>query len=167
MHIMESPVEGVKRDFAGLELDTDKVLLHSANKQKIMPPYLGELPDDLKDGGDAFITVVITNSLYARVALVIKSGRKKHNFPVEATTQKIEPLLFWLLFCQKPSEETRFYTNWGCGLSKHALGFYQGCFSYWQRLIAKGLGVDDLIRQIPSNQLDFLAQFIDELRETA
>ena len=146
MHIMESPVEGIKRDFAGLELDTDKVLLHSANKQKIMLPYLGELPDDLKDGGDAFITVVITNSLYARVALVIKSGRKKHNFPVEATTQEIEHLLFWLLFCQKPGEETRFYTNWGCGLSKHALGFYQGCFSYWQRFVVKGLGVDGLIR---------------------
>ena len=167
MHIMESPVEGVKRAFADLELDTDKVLLHSANKQKIMLPYLGELPNDLKGNGDAFISVVITNSLYARVVLVIKSGRKKRNFPVEATTQEIEHLLFWLLFCQKPGDETRFYTNWDCGLSRHALGYYQGCFSYWHRFVAKGLCVDDLIRQLPSNQLDFLAQFIDELRETA
>ena len=167
MHIMESPVEGVRGDFAGLELDADKVLLHSANKQKIMLPYLGELPDDLKDGGDAFISVVITNSLYARVALVIKSGRKKRNFPVEATMQEIEHILLGLLFCQKPGEETRFYTNWGCGLSKHALGFYQGCFSYWHRFVVKGLCVDDLIRQLSSNQLDFLAQFIDDLRKTA
>lgn len=167
MHIMESPVEGVKKDFAGLELDTDKVLLYSANKQKIMLPYLGELPDDLKDGGDAFIAVVITNSLYARVALVVKSGRKKRNFPVEATTQEIEHLLFWLLFCQKPGEETRFYTNWGCGLSKHALGFYQGCFSFWQRFIVKGLGMDDLIRQLPDEALQYVIQYINEYQKSA
>ena len=167
MHIMESPVEGVKRDFAGLELDTNKVLLHSANKQKIMLPYLGELPDDLKGNGDTFISVVITNSLYARVALVIKSGRKKRNFPVEATTQEIEHLLFWLLFCQKPGEETRFYTNWDCGLSRHALGYYQGCFSYWHRFVVKGLCVDDLIRQIPDEALQYVIRYINEYQKSA
>ena len=33
MHIMESPVEGVKRAFAGFPLDADKIEMHSANKQ--------------------------------------------------------------------------------------------------------------------------------------
>ena len=167
MHIMESPVEGVKRAFAGFPLDADKIEMHSANKQKILLPYLGELPDDLKDGGNAFISIVITNSLYARAALVIKSRRKKRNFPVEATTQEIEHLLFWLLFCQKPGEETRFYTNWGCGLSKHALGFYQGCFSFWQRFIVKGLGMDDLIRQLPDEALQYVIQYINEYQKSA
>lgn len=164
---MESPVEGVNRKFAGLKLDVDKVLLHSASKHEIMLPYVGELPNDLKDSGDIYISVVITNNLYAKASLVIKSGRKKRTFPVDATMQEIEHLLFGLLFYQKPGKKTIFYTNWDCGLSKHAIGYYQGCFSYWRRFVVEGFGVDDMIRQFPSSQLDFLAEYIYNLRETA
>lgn len=165
MYIKESPVEGVKRECAGFQLDTSKVTLRSADKRKILLPYSGVLPEKLQNSDGAFISVVIRVGLTINVCLVIRNGKKDTRYLLEATNQEINDLLFNLLFVEKNSN--RFNTAWGCGLTHYWLGHYQSTYTNWRRFVVEGIGVDDLIRQLPSKQLVFLARYIDELRKTA
>lgn len=164
MYIKESPVEGVKRECAGFQLDTSKVALHSADKRKILLPYSGVLPEKLQNNDGSFISIVIRVGLAINVCLVIRNGKKDTRYLLEATNQEINDLLFNLLFVEKNSN--RFNTAWECGLTHYWLGHYQSAYTSWRRFVVEGIGVDDLIRQLPSKQLDFLARYIDELRKT-
>jgi len=61
MHIKDSPVKGYKTDFAGFQLDTSRIELHSAHTREIHLPYSGPLPDCRHAAGDQrhFVPVLL------------------------------------------------------------------------------------------------------------
>ena len=77
MYIKESPVISVRKEYAGFQLDTSKIELHTADKRKILLPYSGELPEKLRDNDGAFVSFVIRVGLNINVHLVIKNGKKE------------------------------------------------------------------------------------------
>ena len=158
MHIKESPVEGIKRELAGFELDASKVELYSANKYKIRLPYAGLLPDALQENDGAYISIGISAGLMVGVGLIIKTGKKERYYPVEATTQEINNLLYSFFFVKKGNNA--YHTRWDTGLTHYWLGAYQDAYSYWERFVYNGYGINGLIDQLSPNALDSLEKYI-------
>ena len=161
MYIKESPVISVKKEYAGFQLDTNKIELHTADKRKILLPYSGELPEKLRDNDGAFVSLVIRVGLNINVHLVVKTGKKESRFLLEATAQEINDLLFNFFF------ENKFYTAWNCGLNRYWLGHFQSAFVNWQRIVLEGYGICDVLTQLSPNVLQLAIKHIDFLKESA
>lgn len=159
MYIKDSPVEGVKRDFAGFELDASKIELHSAHKREIHLPYSGPLPDTLQDNDSAVISVVISVHLTISVSLIITKGKDKIRCLIAATPQEVNDILFRLFF--RDNGNNSYCTNWNCGLTHYWLGHYQSSYIHWQRFVIEGCGVDDLINQLSPDALALLEKYIE------
>lgn len=153
MHIKDSPVKGFKTDFAGFELDTSKVKLHSAHKREIHLPYVGPLPDALQDNDGTVISVMPTVNLRFGVSLVITKGGNKTRYLIAATPQEINDILFRFFFVDKGNS---YSTNWDCGLSHYWLGHYQSSYIHWRRFVIEGHGFDDLLDQFSPVTLERL-----------
>lgn len=165
MYIKESPVEGVRRECAGFQLDASKIKLYSADKRSILLPYSGVLPEKLQNNDGAFISVVIRVGLTINVCLVIRNGKKDIRYLLKATNQEINDLLFSLFFVEK--DGNRFHTAWECGLTHYWLGHYQSAYTNWRRLVYEGIGIDDLIAQLSPKDLSQLLDYIENQRKTA
>ncbi len=164
MHIKDSPVEGVKRDFAGFELDASKIELHSSHKREIHLPYVGPLPDALQDNDGAVISIVLSAGLTIGVSLVVTMDKKKLRYPVAATVQEVNDILFPFFFQDKGNNTH--HTRWDNGLTQYWMGNYQSSYIHWRRFIVEEYGVDDLINQLSPKALDLLEKYI-EYKKTA
>jgi len=164
MHIKDSPVKGYKTDFAGFELDTGMIELHSVNKREIYLPYSGTLPDALQDNDGAVISIMLTVNLTVNVSLIVTKGKDKIRCLIAATPQEINDILFRLFFMDKGNNS--YHTNWNCGLAHFWLGHYQSSYIHWRRFVVEGHGVDDLINQLPPKALDSLEKYI-QYKKTA
>lgn len=164
MHIKESPVEGIKREFAGFVLDASKVELHSADKCKICLPYSGKLPDALQNNDGAYISISISVGLMVNVGLIIKNGKKEHRYPVEATSKEKHDLLFNLFFVDKGGNS--YHTRWDTGLTRYWLGNYRSAYSSWSRFVYEGRGIDGLIDQLSHEALKQVVLYIGEYGKT-
>ena len=165
MHIKASPIEGIKKEFAGFELDASKVELHSSNKYKIRLPYSGPLPDALQENDGAFLTVGISVGLTVGVGLLVKIGKKERRFSVDATPQEKNDLLFSFFFVDKGSNS--FHTRWDAGLTRYWLGAYQDAYTHWRRFVYEGYGIDGVIDQLPPEALNRVIRYIYEYKRTA
>lgn len=164
MHIKDSPVKGYKTDFAGFELDTSAIELHSAHKREILLPYSGLLPDAIQKNGGAFLSICINVGLTVCVSLIVMDGNKERRFSVEATTQEKNNLLFSFFFVNKGGNA--FHTRWDCGLTQYWLGHYQDAYTHWRRFVVEGHGIEGVIDQLPTKALDWLEEYI-EYKKTA
>lgn len=165
MHIKDSPVRGYKTDFAGFELDTSAIELHSAHKKGIHLPYSGPLPAGLQDNDGAYISVGISVGLTVYVSLIVMDGNKERRFSVEATTQEKNDLLFSFFFVNKGGNA--FHTRWDCGLTHYWLGHYQDAYTHWRRFVYEEYGMDGLIRQLSRKALKQIVLYIGEYGQTA
>ena len=111
MYIKESPVISVRKEYAGFQLDTSKIELHTADKRKILLPYSGELPEKLRDNDGAFVSFVIRVGLNINVHLVVKTGKKESRYLLKATAQEINDLLFNFFFEKKGKTNLRLLGN--------------------------------------------------------
>lgn len=164
MYIKESPVISVRKEYAGFQLDTNKIELHTADKRKILLPYSGELPEKLHDNNGAFVSFVIRVGLNINVHLVIKNGKKESRYLLEATAQEISDLLFSFFFVNKAC---KFETAWNCGLNRYWLGHFQSAFVNWKRIVLDGYGVCDVLSQLSPDALQLVVKYIDSLKESA
>ena len=87
MHIKKNPISK-SNEFAGFELDINKVELHSSNKYKIHLPYSGPLPDALQDNDGAVISFCISVHLTVGVSLIVTKGKDKIRCRIAATPQE-------------------------------------------------------------------------------
>lgn len=165
MHIKNSPVEGVKNDFAGFELDASKIELRSSHKSEIYLLYSGLLPDALHNNDGAFISVTLWVGLSISICLVVTIGKKKIRYPIAATTQEINDLLFPFFF--EAEGTNKYHTRWDNGLARYWLGDFQSTYTHWRRLIFEGVGMDDLIAQLSPKAFNWVTQYINERGETA
>lgn len=159
MHIAGSRIEGIKREFAGFELDTTAIELHSTNKRKIRLPYLGKLPDTVRVNDGAYITVNITVHLTFGVCLVVMQGDKECRYPIEATTKEMNNLLFNLFYVEKG--KNTYHSRWDAGLTHYWLGHYQSAYDTWSRFVHEGHGICDVIDQLSPDALNRAARYID------
>lgn len=77
------------KDFAGFQLDTSKIELHSIHERDILLPYSGPLPASIQDNDGAAVSVILSVGLSVKIGLVITNGKKQHRYPVEATAQGV------------------------------------------------------------------------------
>lgn len=110
-HVLE------ENEFAGFELDTSAIELHSSSKKNIRLPYLGKLPDAVRVNDGAYISVNITVHLNIRICMVIKLGNKERRYPVEATAKEIDDLLFAFFFVDK--KDNSYPTRLDSGLAHY------------------------------------------------
>ena len=165
MHIKDVPVKGFKNDFAGFELDASKIELHSTHVREIHLPYSGPLPDALHDNDGASISVTLRIGLSISICLVVTVGKKRFRYPIAATAQEINDLLFPFFFETKGNNE--YHTRWDNGLARYWLGDFQSTYTHWRRLVFEGVGMDGLIAQLSPKAFNWVAQYISERGETA
>lgn len=160
MHIKNSPVKGYKTEFAGFELDANKIELHSANEREIQLPYTGPLPDDLQDNDGAVISIMLTVNLSINISLIVTKGKDKTRCRIDAMPQEISDILFRFFFVDKGNNA--YPTNWNCGLTPFWLGNYQSSYIHWRRFVVEGHGVDDLINQLSPKTMERLEKHIED-----
>lgn len=159
MHIKDSLVKGYKTDFAGFELDTSKIELHSAHKRKIHLPYDGPLPDALQNNDGAVISFGISVHLTVGVSLIVTKGKDKIRCLIAATLQEVNDILFRFFFRYKGNNT--YHTNWDCGLTHYWLGHFQSSYTHWTRFVVEGHGFDNVVDQLSPASLDFLEKYIE------
>ena len=164
MCIKEKPISKNKK-FAGFELDASKIGLHSTHKREIRLPYSGLLPDGLQHNADAVISVNLTAGLRICIDLIVTMDGKKLRYPVEATAQEINDILFPFFFEDVGSN--KYHTRFGNGLDDYWLGNYQSSYTHWKRFVYEGHGIDDVINQLSPVALDRVIRYIDECKRTA
>lgn len=125
MHIKSTLVE----TFSNFPLDTSKIELHSISKRKIHLPYSGPLPADLSNAIGEAISISIHVGLTVGVLLIAEKDGKKLRYPIEATPQEINDILFPFFFDRDG------HTRWDTGLERYNLGLWQGSYINWRRLV--------------------------------
>lgn len=163
MHIKRNPISK-NNEFAGFELDTSKIELHSTHKREIRLPYSGPLPDALQKNDGVYIFVNLIVGLKIGICLVVKEGKKDHHYSIEATAQEIDGILFPLFF--KDVGHNKYHTQFGNGLNDYWLGNFQGSYIHWRRFVVEGHGIEGVIDQLPTKALDWLEKYI-EYKKTA
>lgn len=164
MHIKGSSVEGIKREFAGFELDASAIELYSADKRNIRLPYSGPLPDALQNNDGTYIAVNITVHLTVGICLVVKIGNKERHYPIEATTKEKNDLLFSFLFVDKGNNA--YHVRLDTGLTRYWVGNYQSSYVTWSRFVYEGHGICDVIDQLSPDALNRVVRYI-ECKKTA
>lgn len=165
MHIKENLIEGSKREFAGFELDTSKIKPYSANKREIHLPYGGPLPDALRDNNGAYISFNMAVGLRIGIGLTVTMGGKKLRYPVAATAQEGNDILFPFFF--EDVGNNKYHTKFGNGLNDYWLGSYQSSYTHWRRFVYEGHGIDGVIDQLSPKALNWVIRYIDECKRTA
>lgn len=125
MHIKSTLV----KDFGSFPLDTSKIELYSASKSKIRLPYSGPLPVELDNATNAAISISLQVGLTVNVLLIVEQDGKKRRYPVKATSQEINDILFPFFFDKDG------HTRWDTGLNRYNLGLWQGSYINWWRLV--------------------------------
>ena len=165
MHLKASPVEGFHQEFTGFELDTNKVELHSSDKRSIFLPYFGSLPATLQDNDGAYISINLAVGLRIGISLIVTADGKKLRYPVAATAQEINDILFPFFFEDVGSN--KYHTRFGNGLDSYWLGNHQSSYTHWRRLVFEEVGMVDLIGQLSTKSLHQLVQYINGRGKTA
>ena len=165
MHIKDSPVKKYKTDFAGFELDASKIELHSAHKREIRLPYSGPLPDAFRENDGAYIFVNLAVGLKVGTCLVIMEGKKDRRYPIEATAQEINDILFPFFF--KDMGRNKYHTRFGNGLNDYWLGNFQSSYIHWRRFVYEGYGIDGVFNLLSSKALSWVIRYIDEYKRIA
>lgn len=149
MHIKNSMT-----DTEGFILDTASIGNTSTSKTKIALPYNGPLPADLSDTTSATIVITLRAGPTVNVLLTVERAGKKYRFPVKATPEEIDRIL-WPFFFDADGQTRR-----GTGLDRYSLGLYQGTFINWKRLTMDENGLDNILPQLSPTAFERVLQHI-------
>lgn len=164
MHIKNSLVKGYKTDFAGFELDANKIELRSTHKREIRLSYPGPLPDALQKNDGVYIFVNLIVGLKIGICLVVKEGKKDRRYSIEATAQEIDDILFPLFF--ENVGNNKYHTKFGNGINDYWMGNFQGSYIHWRRFVVEGHGIDGVIDQLSPEAFNRVVRYI-EYKKTA
>lgn len=76
-------------DTEGFALDTARIGNTSTSKTKIVLPYNGSLPVDLRGTTSAAIVITLQVGLTVNILLTVERDRRKYRYPVKATPEEI------------------------------------------------------------------------------
>lgn len=141
-------------DFGNFPLDNSKIELYSASKSKIRLPYSGPLPAELNNATNAAISITLQVGLTVNVLLIVEQDEKKLRYPIEATPQEINDILFPFFF------DRGGHTRWDTGLERYSLGLHQGSFINWKRLTLDENGIDNILPQLSAAAVERVLQHI-------
>lgn len=80
-------------DTEGFALDTARIGNTSTSKTKIVLPYNGSLPVDLRGTTSAAIVITLQVGLTVNILLTVERDRRKYRYPVKATPEEIDHIL--------------------------------------------------------------------------
>lgn len=129
-------------DAEGFSLNITSISNTSTSKTKIVLPYNGPLPADLRDTTSADIVIMLQVGLTVNILLTVERDGKKHRYPVKATPEEIDHILQSFFF--DADGQTRRST----GLDRYSLGLWQGSYINWRRLVLEEHGLDNLLFQL-------------------
>lgn len=109
-------------DTEGFALDTARIGNTSTSKTKIVLPYNGSLPVDLRGTTSAAIVITLQVGLTVNILLTVERDRRKYRYPVKATPEEIDHILQSFFF--DADGQTRRST----GLDRYSLGLWQGSY---------------------------------------
>ena len=141
-------------NFDNFQLDMGKIGNHSTSKSKIHLPYTGPLPDKLNNATNVTISISIRAGLTVGVLLIAEQDGKKLRYPIEATPQEINDVLFPFFFDRDG------HTKCDTGLDRYNLGLWQGSYINWRRLVLDEHGLDDLLFQLSPASAERVVQHI-------
>lgn len=119
-------------DTEGFALDTARIGNTSTSKTKIVLPYNGSLPVDLRGTTSAAIVITLQVGLTVNILLTVERDRRKYRYPVKATPEEIDHILQSFFF--DADGQTRRST----GLDRYSLGLWQGSYINWPSACAGG-----------------------------
>lgn len=128
-------------DAEGFSLDIASISNTSTSKTKIVLPYNGPLPADLRGTTSADIVIMLQVGLTVNILLTVERDGKKHRYPVKATPEEIDCILHPFFF------NSDGHTRRDTGLERYSLGLYQGSFINWKRLTMDENGIDNILPQ--------------------
>lgn len=158
MYIMES----MRHNFGGFTLDTASIGNTSTSKTKITLPYTGQLPADLNDTTGAVIVITLQVGLTVNVLLTVERAGKEFRYPVKATPEEIDAIL-WPLFWIKTAE-TEYRPRFNNGLSEYWNGHYQAEFTAWHSIGQYPIKITSIIQQLSPEKRASLYRMIDFMR---
>ena len=141
-------------DAEGFSLNITSISNTSTSKTKIVLPYNGPLPADLCDTASAAIVITLRAGLTVNILLSVERDGKKHRYPVKATPEEIDRILHPFLF------DTDGQTRHDTGLERYSLGFWQGSYINWRRLVLEEHGIDNLLFQLSPAAVERVLQHI-------
>lgn len=124
-------------DAEGFSLNITSISNTSTSKTKIVLPYNGPLPADLRGTTSADIVIMLQVGLTVNILLTVERDGKKHSYPVKATPEEIDRILRPFFF------DTNGNTRHDNGLERYSLGFWQGSYINWRRLVLEEHGIDN------------------------
>lgn len=149
MYIKRNPT-----DTEGFSLDITSIGNISTSETKIVLPYNGPLPADLRDTTSADIVIMLQVGLTVNILLTVKREGKRYRYPVKATMEEINRILWPFFF------DSNGHTRRNTGLDRYSLGLYQGTFINWRRIVLEGYGMDDLLFQLSPAAVESVLQHI-------
>lgn len=141
-------------DAEGFSLDIASISNTSTSKTKIVLPYNGPLPADLRDTTSADIVIMLQVGLTVNILLTVEQDGKKHRYPVKATPGEIDRILHPYFF------NSDGHTRRDTGLERYSLGLYQGSFINWKRLTMDENGIDNILPQLSPAAVERVLQHI-------
>ena len=141
-------------DTEGFALDTARIGNTSTSKTKIVLPYNGSLPVDLRGTTSAAIVITLQVGLTVNILLTVERDRRKYRYPVKATPEEIDHILQSFFF--DADGQTRRST----GLDRYSLGLWQGSYINWRRLVLEEHGLDNLLFRLAPAAVERVLQHI-------
>lgn len=141
-------------DAEGFSLNITSISNTSTSKTKIVLPYNGPLPANLRNTTGADIVIMLQVGLTVNILLTVERDGKKHRYPVKATPEEIDRILHPFFF------NTDGHTRRDTGLERYSLGLYQESFINWKRLTMDENGIDNILSQLSPAAVERVLQHI-------
>lgn len=143
MKIAEHIING---SMIGFEIEVGKIGNTSTNKYEVVLPYDGILPHCLAGVESAAVKIVVTVHLQYKAFLSVKVAgiKEPRSYPLEATTQEIESLL-WAVIYERHTDKhgvTSDRQRRNNGLNSYTTGYIQAQLTTRQQ-IRKNPGMMD------------------------
>lgn len=140
-------------------LDTDKIELHSTDKQRIMLPYVGHLPVEFEGAENPRISMFVRPGDVRIVLFANRDGKKLHA-SIEATPKEINDIMFRFFFKDKGNNAC--HTRFDNGLDRYWLGYYQAEYMMWRQITLEGYA-GSIASELPDNKRAGLLRFLQRM----
>lgn len=125
-------------NMSGFEIETREISNNSVSKYSVVLPYAGTLPACIAGVESAAVKIMVTVQLQYKAFLTVKEAgvKKARSYPLEATTEEIESLL-WAVIYERHTDKhgaTSDRLRRNNGLDSYTTGYIQAQLTTHQQI---------------------------------